>query len=164
VTPTPTPTPTPTVTPTPTPTPSPSSSSGGTLTDSSGQVLGDDPTLESGQTVTVDGTGFEPGEAVTVTLHSTTVVLGTVTAGADGSVSYVLTVPASLEAGAHTVVLAGSTTSVAVAFQVADTADTADPSDELPHTGAGSTGTLGLFALSAIVAGAGALIIARRIR
>ncbi len=105
----------------------------------------------------MEATGFVPGEEVTVTLHSTTVVLGTVTAGADGSISYAFTVPAGLEAGPHTVVLAGSTTSVTVSFEVADT------TEELPSTGGGQARQLGLFGLAAIAAGLGAVLISRRI-
>ena len=40
---------------------------------------------------------------------------------------------------------------------------TAGPSGAIPHTGAGISGALGLFAVSAIAAGAGAILISRRI-
>ncbi len=129
------------------------------MTDESGAQLGSDPTLDAGQTVTVEASGFAAGEEVTVTVNSTPMLLGSVTADADGSVTYVFTVPTSLEAGAHTLVLAGSSTSVTVPFQVAAAGD---DSGELPSTG-GNVGTLGLFALGALVAGAGALVISRRI-
>ena len=61
----------------------------------------------AGGQLTVSGTGFEPGETVQATLHSTPIDLGTVTADADGAVSLTFTVPADLEPGLHSVDLVG---------------------------------------------------------
>ena len=59
-----------------------------------------------GDQVTATGSGFEPGEQVTITLHSAPQLLATVVADGSGSVSHTFAVP-QVDAGAHSVVLAG---------------------------------------------------------
>jgi hypothetical protein len=54
-------------------------------------------------TVQVSGSNFPPSTPITVTLHSTPLVLGTPTTGADGSFSATFSVPCSVGSGAHTV-------------------------------------------------------------
>lgn len=73
---------------------------------------------EPGATVTVEGTGYAPGETVTVTIGSTTV--GTGAAAADGSVSIPVVVPAGAPGGPVTVVAVGSesSTPASAALQV----------------------------------------------
>jgi hypothetical protein len=150
--PSPTPTPTPTVTgsPSPTPTssgsPSPTASSsptptasaagGVTITDQDGALLGDDPVLTPGQTVTIVADGFEPDEEVSATLHSTPVTLDPATADADGAVAYVLVVPTDTAEGEHSLVLAGADETVTVAFSVTavDASESAN-AEALPQTG-----------------------------
>jgi Bacterial Ig-like domain (group 3) len=114
-----------------------------TVTDSAGTALGSDPTLAPGQTVTVQASGFTAGETVTATVHSVPVTLTPSTATATGAIAYAFTVPASLPAGAHTLVLAGATSAhtVTLDFSIAAPSvlgtTTATPgSASLPFTGA----------------------------
>ncbi|WP_315636503.1 MULTISPECIES: carboxypeptidase regulatory-like domain-containing protein [Microbacterium] len=60
--------------------------------------------IVAGGEITVSGTGFTAREKITVELRSDPVVLGTLTAGADGAVSGVYRIPASTPAGTHTIV------------------------------------------------------------
>jgi hypothetical protein len=59
--------------------------------------------------MTVTGTGFLPGERVSVVLHSDPIPLGTTTADANGAIRLSWTVPANLPQGEHRVVLSGAT-------------------------------------------------------
>jgi hypothetical protein len=77
-------------------------------TGADGSTLGDNPSLEPGQTVTVKAEGFEEGESVTPTVRSTPIVLTPVNASTTGAVTYPFTVPAGLEPGVHTLTLAGA--------------------------------------------------------
>jgi hypothetical protein len=65
-------------------------------------------TLRSGQQLTLRYTGFQPGERVTLVMHSTPLTLGTFTADASGVVTARFTLPASAETGAHTLTFSGS--------------------------------------------------------
>jgi len=60
-----------------------------------------------GGRVTVHGTGFQPGEQVRVTLHSTAVVVGTAAANGAGDVTLTFIVPAGTSPGQHVIVLLG---------------------------------------------------------
>jgi len=66
----------------------------------------------AGTSITVTGTGFEPGESVAIELHSDPVLLGTVVANGSGAISGTFTIPASVPAGSHSLVLTGSVTGV----------------------------------------------------
>ena len=77
----------------------------------------DDTTAVVGQVLTVNGFGFQPGEPVTATLFSTPRSLGTATADAGGTVTYVFTAEADDGFGAHSVSLTGPLSgTVAVSF------------------------------------------------
>lgn len=65
-----------------------------------------------GQQATVTGTGFGPGEQVTVILYSSPVVLASATTGADGTLSARVTIPADTALGAHEVVAMNATSAV----------------------------------------------------
>jgi PKD repeat protein len=73
-----------------------------------------------GDKVTASGTGFAPGETVTVTFNSVPVVLGTPTADRLGALDFTFAIPAGAEVGEHTVDLVGSVSAVPVslAFRV----------------------------------------------
>jgi hypothetical protein len=60
----------------------------------------------AGDTQVVTGSGFEPGEEVTVLFGGT--VLGQVNANSEGNVTYQFTVPKDLAAGTYKVVLRGA--------------------------------------------------------
>ena len=66
-------------------------------------------TVEAGKTIAVTGTGFAPESAVTLTLHSEPVEVGTATTDASGAFTATVTVPATTEAGAHTLVASTAT-------------------------------------------------------
>jgi len=89
-----------------------------------------------GGSTTVTSSGWKPSSEVTITLHSTPVVLATVKADATGSVNAAVTIPSSASTGTHTIELAG--TSSAGAPQTMSTPITVEASggDPLPRTGA----------------------------
>ncbi len=62
------------------------------------------------ESVTVSGTGFEPGESVRIELHSDPVLLTTVIADAGGAFTTTVTIPSTTAAGNHSLVLLGSLT------------------------------------------------------
>jgi len=57
----------------------------------------------------VTGSGFKPGETVTLVLHSTPVTLGTTTADSQGSFSTTVTIPADTTPSNHTIIATGNT-------------------------------------------------------
>lgn len=77
--------------------------------------------VTAGGAVTVNASGLLSGESYTIELHSTPVVLGTVTADAAGTVSGTFTIPASTLGGPHTLVLLRGGVQVA-AFPITVTA------------------------------------------
>ena len=100
------------------------------------------PAVQSvGQTVTVTGTGYTPDSSVTITLHSTPVVLGTTTSDSAGNVGPVLeTIPLGTDTAiTHTITLS--------------TATQTGVSNELTVTG--PTGTMPLIFNQAAVAANG---------
>ncbi len=56
----------------------------------------------------VQGSGLQPGSAYSVTLRSTPRVLASGTVGGDGSFSQQVTMPADIEAGSHSLTVAGT--------------------------------------------------------
>src|SRR5690606_7721131 len=60
-----------------------------------------------GNSVTVNGSGYLPGDDLEVWLHSTPVLLGTVTA-TDGTFTRTVVIPANTAAGAHHLVVVGT--------------------------------------------------------
>lgn len=65
--------------------------------------------VEAGDSIGVTAEGFQPGEQVTVVLHSTPVLLTTVTADAQGRVNTKVTIPSGTAVGSHTLVVTGAT-------------------------------------------------------
>lgn len=63
--------------------------------------------VTAGESVTLDGAGFAPGESVRIELNSGSVELRKTTAADDGSVRTEVTLPTSIETGAYTVVVTG---------------------------------------------------------
>ena len=138
-------------------------------------------TVEAGKTITVKGTGFAPESAVTLTLHSEPVEVGTATVDENGAFSAEVTVPANTEAGDHTVVAESGTPVVSAPAPLtvtAPAAPTADPSaspsvqpsaapapapEQGGKGGLARTGTNALIAVAAalIAAGAGTAFIRR---
>lgn len=121
-------------TPTATPTPSTSSTPETAGTQPAPAVTVDHASVIRGGTLSFTGSGFTPGEKVSVIAHSTPVVLGTVTASATGAVAGSVKVPATLPMGAHTLELRGATsgTVVSASFTVGSVPSAA--TDMLPRS------------------------------
>jgi endo-1,4-beta-xylanase len=107
----------------------------------------------------VSGTGFTPGELVSIVLHSTPVTLGVVSAGSSGAVAQTVTIPASIDPGAHHIELTGLTSGVVVSIPLTVYATAAADPGSLPVTGTDVTTWL-LLALTLLVAGG--LLLVRR--
>ena len=85
-------------------------------------------TMNPGSTFDLDLADLPAGATVTVELHSTPIVLGTGTVGADGRFRGTFAIPASAELGAHTVVLTVSGAGLATASRSAAVTVAAVPS------------------------------------
>lgn len=85
-------------------------------TDREISVAGD--VLRIGEPTTVEIRGFAEGETVSLVLHSDPVELATLTVGADGAARATVTVPASVEVGAHTLTATGASGSAVLAVTV----------------------------------------------
>jgi hypothetical protein len=64
----------------------------------------------SSRQLSVVATGFKPGERVSATVYSEPYSLGSATADSTGRVTFTATLPTSVEAGSHRVVLVGEST------------------------------------------------------
>ncbi|MDF2492680.1 MAG: hypothetical protein K0Q58_1258 [Microbacterium sp.] len=60
---------------------------------------------QQGQTLSITGGGFVPGDLVTAVANSTPVTIGTATASASGAVAFSWVIPTGFEPGAHTLTL-----------------------------------------------------------
>ena len=98
-----------------------------------------------GDSFSITGSGFEPGESVEVWLHSDPVLLTTVTASGTGTISASLLLASGTPAGAHQLVFTGTATGT--------TANDILVEDVLAATGFNAE-ALALLALELIVAGA----------
>ncbi|WP_105036382.1 beta strand repeat-containing protein, partial [Cryobacterium aureum] len=65
------------------------------------------------ESLAVTGADFDPGESVQIWIHSTPVLLSTVTANANGAIVTSVIVPAATAAGRHHIVMIGVTSSTA---------------------------------------------------
>jgi 5'-nucleotidase len=97
----------------------------------------------SGGVVTIDSSGWKANSDVTITLHSTPVVLGTVTASSSGAVHATESIPAGTAAGAHTIELTG-TDPTGAPRDVSTTITVASGGSSLPRTGAAIAAMLGV--------------------
>ncbi len=159
-TPTPTPTPTPTAAPTTAPTTVPA-------VPKTPPTFGPAVSLPSssvgqGGYVVVAGSGYQPFEIYKVWLHSTPVLLGTLTADAQGQIRGSFKIPAGIAVGTHHIVLRDSSgvevTSTAVSVTAMNTVAVTDTSAvSLASTGAEVSG--GWFALALVLLGALALTV-----
>jgi hypothetical protein len=73
-----------------------------------GQQLATELTTSVGGTLQINGSGWAPGEPVEVNVYSEPTFLGTVTASSTGTLDASFTLPVSVGAGSHTVVLTGT--------------------------------------------------------
>jgi hypothetical protein len=90
------------------------------------------PQVAAGDTVTVQASGFQPGELVTVQLHGRDAVLATATAGPDGTVRADVRIPDGTDPGAATVHLTGTQSELVqdVGLQVAAAETVLTPSGD----------------------------------
>jgi len=122
-------------------------------------------TVMVGQSLTAAAFGFQPGEKVTQTAHSTTLDLGVPTADAGGAVTAQFTVPAGFAVGTHTVEFAGAVSgTVAATFQViaAPSIQTTPNAPQVPTGGTVSGGPVSPLALLSLVAILGTTGLIRR--
>jgi hypothetical protein len=109
--------------------------------------------VAAGDTVTLQGSGFQPGEVVTFQLRGSDDVLGTATAGPDGTVQIEVRIPDGTAAGPATVDLFGTRSEIVtdVDLQVA--------AAESPVLDSGSSDIVPLVAAAvALVAAVGGLV------
>ena len=109
--------------------------------------------VTAGDTVTLQASGFQPGELVTFQLRGSDVVLGTATAGPDGTVQIEVRIPDGTAAGPATVDLFGTRSEIVtgVDLQVA--------AAESPVLDSGSSDIVRLVAAAvALVAAVGGLV------
>jgi hypothetical protein len=66
-----------------------------------------DTSISPGDQVTVSGKHWKPGSTVTFTLQPEGISLGSATVGQNGKFSAVVTIPDTIEPGAHTIVCSG---------------------------------------------------------
>lgn len=114
----------------------------------------------AGGILKVSGSGFDAGAVLRIELHSTPVELGTVTTSADGGFATTVTVPSSIPAGAHTLVVIlpdGSQLRSAVTVTAAQGGAT---TGELAQTGGVLFGAALWAALAALLVGG--ILVARR--
>ncbi len=83
----------------------------------------DDSAYKHGDTVTVSGTGFEPNAHVTLTMHSTPVVVGTLVAKADGTLAGSFAVPHDAAVGSHTLAVDDGYHTALAQFEISASAD-----------------------------------------
>lgn len=72
-----------------------------------GPLLIDQPTIDPGQDLDIEGSGFDPGSPVPATLFSDPTELGQYLADETGTVATTVTIPADTAPGAHRIVLTG---------------------------------------------------------
>lgn len=109
-----------------------------------------------GGSTVVSGSGFTPGEQVTITLHSTPVLLATVVADGDGRVSQAVTIPTDLEVGEHRIELVGLTSGVRVSIDIEVLGAAVAAPGTLPATGAATAVAL-VLGIALLLLGVAAL-------
>jgi hypothetical protein len=119
--------------------------------------------VSAGASLAVEGSGFRAGELVEVTLHSDPVVLGSLRADGEGTVRGTLTVPATVAAGDHTILLRGVDSGVqaSAALRVLSSGPVTGPTSGGPTAGTTPAGALartgGVFPLGLL--GAGTIVV-----
>lgn len=132
--------------------------------------------VQQGESLQVNVSGLDPNEKVQAVVHSTPVDLGTKTATAEGTLSFIVDTSA-LTPGEHTVYINATGANLSQTFTVLTAAAPATPEKpgatpsataKTAKSGAlsttGSEAELGVLALSLLAAGAGAAALRRRQR
>jgi hypothetical protein len=129
-----------------------------------------------GGTITANGTGALPGSSFEAVVHSSTTVIGSGVADANGAIGGTFVLPADLEGGAHEVTLTftnvdGSSGTASAWFSIDEsgivTALSADaptpvPTSALPRTGSNSKKLVEVGGAFALLGSAMVAIAARR--
>ena len=114
-------------------------------------------TVSPGESMTVSGFGFTPGEQVEVLLFSDPAWVGTTVATEEGTASLTFVVPLDTPAGFHHLEMRGITSShVASSPQFEVLASAVTPSGSLPYTGGD---VLPLAGMAVLLLGAGAVVV-----
>ena len=71
-----------------------------------------------GASITISGSSFQPGETVTIVLHSFPATLGTTTADPSGNSSATVTIPSDTPPGNHTITATGNTSGTTVSVGI----------------------------------------------
>jgi len=75
-------------------------------------------TAAPGGSVSATASGYAPDETITIVLHSTPAVLGTITADSSGDVKVKVTIPPGTLAGSHELLLTGGTSGITLTLPV----------------------------------------------
>jgi hypothetical protein len=137
--------------------------------------------VEQGGSFGIDATGFQPGENVTVTLHSDPVLLTTLIADDGGRASGTVTVPLDTAVGAHTITVVGELSGISLEAPItvvaavettvsqpstAEVTSTAEPVVVTSTSGLANTGVnaaaMTIWGVVLLVAGGIAVALARK--
>ena len=125
--------------------------------------LGRDEPVPAGDRLTLSYEGYQPGEQVTLVMRSTPVELGTFTADAAGVVTATFRLPASTDAGAHTLTFSGALSGDhVVRFRLAAARQEAEPAAAPASEGTDLTLPLALGGAAAVLLVAGGFVLHRR--
>jgi LPXTG-motif cell wall-anchored protein len=116
----------------------------------------------AGGSLTINSSGWMADSSVTITLHSTPVVLTTVKSDATGTVNVTVTVPSNTASGSHTIELTGTSTAGAPrTVSTPLTVTSTSGGGNLPRTGAAIAA---LFLVGIALFGVGSALSAARKR
>ena len=118
-----------------------------------GETLEPGDALTPGQTLAIAAGGFQPGSEVKIEVHSTVVTLTTMSADADGNISATVTLPSSLEVGAHTLSLVGTTGTVSFEFRIVSAPGSASGGSGVGSSGGGDLANTGVDVISGVLIG-----------
>ncbi|MGH3494920.1 MAG: hypothetical protein ACRDQ1_17025 [Sciscionella sp.] len=127
-----------------------------------------DQSVQPGDTITVNGSGFPANTSVALTVHSTPMSLGSIHTDANGSFSDTVTIPSSLVGSNHKIVAASASTTCS--FDPFGTQQVAAAQSSKATSGVGGLATTGFAALTAsviavaLLAGGGLLLLLGRRR
>jgi len=122
------------------------------------QATVSDVTVAPGQTITVTGSGADPGDTVTAAINST---IGSGDADANGNFSFPATVPADLSPGTYTLTVRCGDGATDIIIEVGLIPVSTGP---VPRTGSNSPLPFAKLGIALIAAGGLALAVSRRRR
>ena len=114
------------------------------VTNTSGAPYPSGAALRASSSIVVSGTGFAPGEVVTITVRSTPIVLGHVSADSVGGMTTTVTLPSTLSAGVHTITASSASTQVSYSFTIAAAPAASATASAAPTSSSSGSGSSGL--------------------